>query len=324
MRIAPPFAALALTLLAAPSLAQTGTPVPAVTPARAPRPKIDVVFAIDATGSMADEIAQVKEHLWATANGILAGTPTPEVRFGLVIYRDRTDSEHTRVVPLTDDVDAIHTELMGLHASGGGDYEEDVDAALQLAVDEMNWSERGAKLVFLIGDAPAKSYGVDRAALLERARRMEITFHTVQASGMSDAGGQQFAQIAQLTGGEAEILTYREMIAHAGRQRLLLRRGTALYMGRRVLAEDERSLSFRELEGRGLLEPAPPAVSRRMTARPSRVRAPRRRAHGGRGVLPARGRAAAPAPAADFADSDIGGIVSREAREAAAAEGVAY
>ena len=69
----------------------------------------------------------------------------------------------------------------GFEATGGGDYPEDVDAALQLAVDEMNWSDTGARLVFLIGDAPPKNYGVDRDALLERARRAEITFHTVQA-----------------------------------------------------------------------------------------------------------------------------------------------
>lgn len=308
--------ALLFGAFAAPAAAQ-----PAAEPPRGPR--IDVVFAIDATGSMADEIQQVKQHLWATANGILQGDPQPDVRFGLVVYRDRGDAEHTRVVPLTRDIDAIHRELMNLRAMGGGDYPEDVDAAIQLAVDEMNWSDTGARLVFLIGDAPAKSYGVDRAALLERARRAEITFHTVQASGMSAQGGSLFTQIAQLTGGEAEILTYRQMIAHGGRQRLLLRRGEAVFMGRRPLREAERALSFRELQARDLIRPAPAAVARR--AAPARVR---RRAHRrpGAGAVPPRGAARARTAAApvEFSDSDIGGIVNREARRAAEAEGVAY
>lgn len=310
--------ALTLSALAAPAAAQTE--VAPTVPAR-PGPRIDVVFAIDATGSMADEIQQVKQHLWSTANGILQGDPQPDVRFGLVVYRDRQDAEHTRVVPLTRDVDAIHRELMNLQATGGGDYPEDVDAALQLAVDEMNWSDSGARLVFLIGDAPPKSYGVDRRALLERARRAEITFHTVQASGMSGAGGSLFAQIAQLTGGEAEVLTYRQMVAHNGRQRLLLRRGTEVFMSRRPLREAERALSFRELSDRDLIRPAPAAVSRR--AAPSRTR---RRAHRGR-AHPTRASGGAPAPTAapvEFSDSDIGGIVNREARRAAAAEGVSY
>jgi len=308
--------ALALCALAAPAAAQTAREA---TPTRGP--KIDVVFAIDATGSMADEIQQVKQHLWSTANGILQGDPQPDVRFGLVVYRDRQDAEHTRVVPLTRDVDAIHRELMSLQATGGGDYPEDVDAALQLAVDEMNWSESGARLVFLIGDAPPKSYGVDRGALLERARRAEITFHTVQASGMSSAGGTLFAQIAQLTGGEAEVLTYRQMVAHNGRQRLLLRRGAEVFMGRRPLRDSERALSFRELRSRNLIRPAPAAVARRASPRRARRR-PTRDGYRSR----ARGGAPTPAAAApvEFSDSDIGGIVSREARRAAEAEGVSY
>ncbi len=305
---------LTLAALAAPAAAQ---------PAETPRgPRIDVVFAIDATGSMADEIQQVKQHLWATANGILQGDPQPDVRFGLVVYRDRTDSEHTRVVPLTRDVDAIHRELMNLRAMGGGDYPEDVDAALQLAVDEMNWSDTGAKLVFLIGDAPPKNYGVDRTALLERARRAEITFHTVQASGMTPEGGTLFTQIAQLTGGEAEILTYRQMIAHNGRQRLLLRRGEEVFMSRRPLRERERALSFRELRSRDLIRPAPAAVARRAAPARARRRMARGRA-GGPGGAPRSAAAPAAAPV-EFSDSDIGGIVNREARRAAEAEGVSY
>jgi Mg-chelatase subunit ChlD len=308
---------LALAAFTAPAVAQP----PRETPAQPRGPRIDVVFAIDATGSMADEIQQVKQHLWSTANGILQGDPQPDVRFGLVVYRDRQDAEHTRVVPLTRDVDAIHRELMNLQATGGGDLAEDVDAALQLAVDEMNWSDTGARMVFLIGDAPAKSYGVDRAALLERARRAEITFHTVQASGMTPAGGALFAQIAQLTGGEAEILTYRQMIAHNGRQRLLLRRGTEVFMGRRPLREAERSLSFRELSSRNLIRPAPAAVARRAAPRRSRRRSVRGSAYRGGGRPSAAAPAAAPV---EFSDSDIGGIVNREARRAAEAEGVSY
>ncbi len=309
--------ALALATLSAPAAAQP-------TPAQVRGPRIDVVFAIDATGSMADEIQQVKQHLWSTANGILQGDPQPDVRFGLVVYRDRQDAEHTRVVPLTRDVDAIHRELMNLQATGGGDYPEDVDAALQLAVDEMNWSESGARLVFLIGDAPPKSYGVDREALLERARRAEITFHTVQASGMSTQGGALFTQIAQLTGGAAEVLTYRQMVAHNGRQRLLLRRGEEVFMGRRPLREAERALSFRELRSRNLIRPAPAAVARRAAPRRARHRRHRRPARGDAYRSSGGGGSAPAAAPVEFSDSDIGGIVNREARRAAEAEGVSY
>lgn len=277
-----------------------------------PRPRLDVVFAIDATGSMGDEIDQVKTHLWRTANQVMAGQPRPDVRFGLVIYRDRTDAEHTRVVPLTRDVDAIHRELMGIVANGGGDGPEDVDAALELSVRQINWDTSAAHMVFLIGDAPPKPYGLDRGAILEEARRREITFHTVQASGMDAVGARVFEEIAGRTGGVAEVLTYTRDVTYAGTSRVLMNRGADAWISSRSLSDEERGLSFEELRRRRLVERAPAAV----TARP----APR-----AAGAYAVEGRASGAAPAvAAPADSDIGGIITREAREAAEERGVAY
>ena len=71
------------------------------------RPRLDLVFLIDATGSMGDEIEPVKQHIWNIANQIASGSPRPELRVGLVIYRDRSDAEPTRMVPLTGDLDRI-------------------------------------------------------------------------------------------------------------------------------------------------------------------------------------------------------------------------
>jgi Mg-chelatase subunit ChlD len=262
-------------------------------------PQLDVVFAIDATGSMGDEIEQVKQHLWQVATRIQEGTPRPEVRFGLVIYRDRTDAEHTRVVPLTYDVEAIHTALMNIRASGGGDFPEDVDAALQLVVHQMNWGDRGdaERMAFLIGDAPPHDYGVDRNALLGQAQQQRIEITTIQASGMTDHGARAFTQIAQLTGGAAEVLTYTQQVQVADGRRTLMRRGGRSYITRRALTEEERALSFEELEAAEVLD-----------------------AYAG----PAPGSGAAAPAAVAPASSDMGGIVARRARSRAEARGVTY
>src|SRR3712207_1432776 len=84
---------------------------------QAAAPRIDVVFAIDATGSMGDEIEPVKQQVWSIARSIASGNPQPDVRFGLVVYRDRTDSEHTRMMPLTRNLDAFQQELMRVVAT---------------------------------------------------------------------------------------------------------------------------------------------------------------------------------------------------------------
>ena len=314
-------ASLAFLAALAPSMALADMPSPEVRmprvapPPEARAPKIDVVFVIDATGSMADEIEQVKNHLWQTAQRVMAGTPRPDVRFGIVVYRDRTDSEHTRVVPLTRDVETIHTALMGIRAIGGGDNPEDVDAGVVLAVREMDWARDAAHLVFLIGDASAHDYGVDRTALLAEARQREISIHTVQASGIDPRGTAQFQAIAQATGGVAEVLTYTQNARYAGREVTVMRRGGETWVSRAPLAPAERALSVEEQRTRGLVVRDDAAASVVASASPPS------RASRGRGASRAPyAPSAAPAPS----DSDIGGIVAREARRAAEAEGVAY
>src|SRR5438045_3253196 len=71
------------------------------------RPRLDVVFAIDTTGSMGDEIDVVKGKLRSMVSEIARGNPRPDVRFGLVAYRDRGDAYVTRPTALTRDIDAV-------------------------------------------------------------------------------------------------------------------------------------------------------------------------------------------------------------------------
>lgn len=307
-----PFAA-ALVCQAATSTAQV-----AVTPPTPP-PRIDVVFVIDATGSMGDEIEQVKSHLQSTARSITSGLPRPDVRFGIVVYRDREDTEHTRMVPFTRNVDAVQSELASIQAIGGGDTPEDVDAGLTLAIQEMAWDPAAAHLLFLVGDAAPKDYGVDRQALLRRAREREIRIHSIQASGMDVEGARYFASLSNATGGVAEVLTYRHDVVVDGGPRVLFRRGGDSFVTSRALTPAEAELSFTELDDRHL-------VVRDETGRFAAAAAPTAGMGGAPGARRAtRGGGAAPAAApAGAADSDIGGIIARETRGAATERGVAY
>ena len=55
---------------------------------------------------------------------------TPQIRIGLVAYRDRGDSYVTKVVDLSVDLDSIYATLMDFEADGGGDTPESVNKAL--------------------------------------------------------------------------------------------------------------------------------------------------------------------------------------------------
>ncbi len=113
---------------------------------------LDVVFVVDATASMDKFIVLAR----ATIDEIIAdlATVVPDLRLGMVAYRDSADSWTTRKADLTDNRYAIHNFLLDLQADGGGDFEEAVDEGLRVAIDELAWRPESRHALILVGDAP--------------------------------------------------------------------------------------------------------------------------------------------------------------------------
>lgn len=165
-------------------------PVVAPTPkkAKSEAPKIEVVFVLDTTGSMGGLIEGAKQKIWSISNEMMKGTPTPELKIGLVAYRDKGDEYVTRTTELTTDLDKIYTVLMGFEASGGGDGPEHVNQGLKDAIDTMSWSsdKKAIKMIFLVGDAPPhEDYGdnFDHKSLAKRAIEKGIVVNTIRCGG---------------------------------------------------------------------------------------------------------------------------------------------
>jgi Mg-chelatase subunit ChlD len=120
------------------------------------KPKIEVVFCLDTTGSMTKLIDGAKRKIWSISNQIAGGKPVPDLKLGLVAFRDKGDEYITKVFDLTDDLDAIHGHLKKFEAKGGGDIPESVNQALDDAVNKIKWStdKETLRIIFLVGDAP--------------------------------------------------------------------------------------------------------------------------------------------------------------------------
>jgi len=120
------------------------------------KPRIEVCFVLDTTGSMTGLIEGAKQKIWSIANEITSAKPTPDIRMGLIGYRDRGDEYVTKSFDLTNDIDSIYGNLQAFSAAGGGDTPESVNEALNQAVNEMSWSHdrKVLKIIFLVGDAP--------------------------------------------------------------------------------------------------------------------------------------------------------------------------
>src|SRR5947209_11607192 len=97
-------ALVALALVAGPLSADEKRPA-------GKKPQVEVVFCLDTTGSMGGLIEGAKQKIWAICNQVVSGQPTPEVKVGLVAYRDKGDAYVTQILDLTDDLDAVHAKL---------------------------------------------------------------------------------------------------------------------------------------------------------------------------------------------------------------------
>jgi len=200
-------------------------------------PRIDVVFVIDSTGSMADEIRTVKTHLIKIIKEVEGGQPRPYLRVGVVTYRDHELEEKEylyRKFDLTNDINAAVNFINGIEAYGGGDLPEAVADGLDVAINQMNWNDivytqnqqinpvpSTKRLIFLIGDAAPHGEGsTDRSYAqgspdghnyrdnIKDAVNKDIRIYTVSGSGIDSVGIRIFKEIASKTGGSYTHLSY--------------------------------------------------------------------------------------------------------------------
>ena len=63
------------------------------------------------TGSMGGLIEGAKQKIWSISNQIAGGKPAPQLKIGLVAYRDRKDAYVTKVFDLTEDLDRAEADV---------------------------------------------------------------------------------------------------------------------------------------------------------------------------------------------------------------------
>jgi hypothetical protein len=257
-------------------------PQPAVA-APQPRPRVELVFALDTTGSMGGLIEGAKRKIWSLASFVAQGQPTPELRVGLVGYRDVGDAYVTRVYDLDDDLDRVYQRLRRFSAEGGGDGPEHVSRALHEAVNRMSWTTQRetVKVIYLVGDAPPHTDyhdGYDYAVAARTASKRGIQVHTIRCGDdratestwrrIAMLGKGQFMTIGQDGGMPSEHTRYDEELARLHDK---LSETTVAYGAYR---DDVRA-------AQGLAAAAPPAVK----AARAGFMARRAKAVGGKGDL---------------------------------------
>lgn len=145
---------------------------------------IDIMFTVDATGSMGDEIAYLKSELKNIMSRI--DTSIEQKRVALTFYRDHGDQYVTRGFDFDSNIDIVKAQLDLQNANGGGDYEEAVEEALKVSL-EQSWNDNArSKLMFLMLDAPPHFTEKNVAMIkdqIQKAQERGIRIIPVVASG---------------------------------------------------------------------------------------------------------------------------------------------
>ncbi len=149
-----------------------------------PGRQLDIVFAIDATYSMQDDIAALRKTVLPMLEESLPGYKS--FRLGLVLYKDYGDdfwyrSLPVKVFPFTSDLKEFERSLNGFRASGGRDIPEAVYEALYASMEFYPWDPDALRKVILIGDAEphpvprgTKKYTKELADDLVREKEVEM------------------------------------------------------------------------------------------------------------------------------------------------------
>jgi hypothetical protein len=173
------------------------------------REKLDISLIIDTTGSMGDEISYLQAEFLSLSSRIAEQYPDAEQRWSLVAYKDDDDEYVARWFDFRSDAEDFRQNLAKLSASGGGDFPEAAERALEAAA-QLSWrtAETDAKLAFWVADAPHHAPRATRVAdALRDLVGLGVHVYPVASSGVDDLTELSMRTAAALTGGRYLFLT---------------------------------------------------------------------------------------------------------------------
>ena len=172
------------------------------------RELIEIMFVIDATGSMGDEMRYLQAEITDVIKKVKAMNDNVRVLLSVMVYRDKGDDYITRYNDFTEDVSAQIAFLNKQSASGGGDFEEAVQTALLEASAKQWTSGNSTKILVHVADAPAHDKDVESwNATTKKLAAMGIHVLTVASSGIDKKTEYFFRAQSILTNGVYVHLT---------------------------------------------------------------------------------------------------------------------
>lgn len=202
-----------------PSREQSPSESPLIVRLAGPVPElkvVDLMFVVDATGSMGDELNYIKSELQSVIDRVRAEMGEEFViRLSTGVYRDQGDDYVVRSHEFDEKIDAAAEFLRNQSAGGGGDTPEAVEEALEDAVRKHAWSDQAqSRFLFFVLDAPPH-YTDDRVAKLRELTR-EAASKGIRIIGVSGSGVDKETEFLMRNMGLHTGGTYVFLTDHSG------------------------------------------------------------------------------------------------------------
>ena len=179
------------------------------------RDVIEIMLVVDVTGSMGDEIHFLKAELADVINRIAENNSGATIKLALLFYRDTDDMIPFAYFDFMDvtnkaGLTAQQTALNLQSASGGGDYPEAVDEALDIAVNKQWSTGATTKIIFHVLDAPAHNGSEYKSKLVnatKTAAEKGLRICPIICSGAAESTEYTMREAAIYTGGTFVFVT---------------------------------------------------------------------------------------------------------------------
>jgi hypothetical protein len=174
---------------------------------------LDVLIAVDTTGSMGPSIRQAQRDASRLVEAAKAAAPA--ARFAVIQFKDMGDTpEYELLQPMTGNAGAVATALSRLTAGGGGDNPEALNVIFRNSYthDAIAWRKVSRKVVVIISDAEphgaaaagfsgcldasADPHGLNAARELREMRKAQRTLLLVRQSSSATVALQCYQSLA--------------------------------------------------------------------------------------------------------------------------------
>lgn len=181
-----------------------------------PNKALDLIFVIDTTGSMEDDIAEVRANALRILDRVAASGA--DWRISIVTYRDHPQAPYgdpgdypSRVeLNFSSDYGEITGAINGIRIGGGADFQESVYSGLHTAISQ-SWRPGVRKVIILMGDAPPHNpepiTGYTHNSVLQAAYDADpVSIYPIQIADDSDT---RFAFQSLADGSSGRLFTAR-------------------------------------------------------------------------------------------------------------------